>query len=183
MSLSLSIQLDHPAVNAMKAYMTRTLPDVKSSHRCEGLARGLGYRTYAALIAAPASETAQADGQAFAEYLAAQGFECPPSQLYRTAAFAALAQVAEQEPRLTAWGIGIGEFQREQNGQWETTGAYNRRRGEARRELIADGAIPRFLLSLALLQRIPPTATIRSGNRQLQAEAYRGKLLRSISRR
>ena len=163
MSILLSVHLDQNSVSAMKAHLTRALPGVKSSHRCEGLARGLGYRTYAALIAASDDTVAHANGQAFAVYMARHGFECHVSQLYGAMASAAMHQVAEREPRLTAWGIGIGEHQRESDGRWETMSAYRQRLAEARRQLTDDRSIPAFLLSSALLQRVTRTTTVRSG--------------------
>ena len=58
-------------VEHMKAVLRTVLPDVKSSHRVEALARGLGWRTNAAMRAALAAGAVEvgADEGAFLRYL------------------------------------------------------------------------------------------------------------------
>ena len=120
MSLSLSIPLTARAVEIMKAHLTRAIPHVKSSHRCEVLARGLGSSTYAAVLQVSAQEPSThvtTDGDAFASYLSSRGFHVSSAHLLRAVGLVALHNVSLEHPRVTVWGIGIGEFQREQDGR------------------------------------------------------------------
>ncbi|CAN7617277.1 hypothetical protein [Devosia sp. LjRoot3] len=166
MSFALGILVTPDAVELMKGYLLRAMPDVKSSHRCEALARGLGFRTYATMrrvSAGPAEVRATTDCQSFEAYLSAHAFQPSPNALFRAAALAALHQVRRRDDRLTAWGIGVGELQLKSDGSWESYQERQRRFLNARAELVTDGTTIPFLLSFALLQRIPATATIRSG--------------------
>lgn len=162
MSLSLSIQLNASAIDVMKGFMTRALPNVKSMHRCEAMARGLGFSTYAALRAADAREAA-VNGAPFMAYLAAHGFIVSERHLYEAAALVALHDVARRHPNLTVWGIGIGEYRREDGGHCESRASYEQRLRQERQALTADSSSRSFLLSLALVQRLPSIATIRPG--------------------
>ncbi len=72
----LKIHLKLSDLDIAKSVLTRHLMHVKSSHRCEALARGLGFRTYATARVASVSEEpplCQADGQAFCDYLRSHG--------------------------------------------------------------------------------------------------------------
>ncbi|MBL8598971.1 MAG: hypothetical protein JNL14_14645 [Devosia sp.] len=162
MLLSLSIKVGPRSVDVMKGFMTRTLPDVKSMHRCEALARGLGYRTYAALLAAR-DVTAVVDSGPFDGYLTKHGFEVARRHLFAAAALSALHDVADAHPGLTVWGIGIGEYQRTETGRFETRQSYLERMQQARHALTSDASTGPFLLSLALVQRLPFTGTVRPG--------------------
>jgi len=168
MSFTLEIQLHADALDAMKGYLTRALPDVKSSHRCEALARGFAFRTYAAMKAAAsdlsADGTLRATGEHFTDYLREQGFEVAPVAFYRAAALAALLSVHAREPLLTVWGMGVGELRRHDDGRWETYDERMTRVAEARAELVADSSTEAFLLALALVQRLTPTTTVRPGS-------------------
>ena len=99
----LRISVTAPAVDRIKALLTQSLPEVKSSHRVEALGRGLGFRTYAALRAA-AQTTAPAvvavAGSHFSDYLKDHGFEADPAHLYRAAAHVAIQAALDALPRL-----------------------------------------------------------------------------------
>ena len=119
---ALKIPVTSSTSEAIKADLTRTLPDVKSSHRCEAFARGLGFGSHAALraqIRSPSSISVTADGVGFATYLQAHGFNVSPVPFYRAAARVALHAVLDKEPKLTIWGIGVGGPKRKANGQRE----------------------------------------------------------------
>ena len=167
MSLSLSIQLNASAVHILKGAMTRALSPVKSMHRCEAMARGLGFGTYAALRAADPRE-ASVDGTSFVSYLAAHGFTVSERHLYEAAALVALHAVARRHPNLTVWGIGIGEHRREDGGHRESRESYAQRLQQAHEALTAETSTRPFLLSLAVVQRLPSIATIRPGARSYQ---------------
>ena len=100
----LRIPVTPSGVDALKAHLTKIIPEVKSSHRVEALGRGLGFKTYAALRAAAQSiesSTAVVSGASFAAYLAGHGFEVDPAHLYRAAAQVAINGVLERMPRLS----------------------------------------------------------------------------------
>jgi hypothetical protein len=75
-------------VEHMKADLRVALPDVKSSHRVEALARGLGWSTNAAMRSelATGPGVAGAADDAFLEYLREHSFEAPRGCMTRTLA-------------------------------------------------------------------------------------------------
>lgn len=160
---ALEIRLSSAALDQIKQHLRKRLPNVKSMHRCEALARGLGFRTYAAALASSGGLLATADGAAFATYLASHGFTVSPSELYRAVAVAALHNISEAHPTLTVWGIGAGQPRRKPDGRWETAEEKNQRFRKARADLTSDGTVEAFLTSIAFLQNVPKTKTIRQG--------------------
>lgn len=163
---ALKIPVSADRLDAIKAELTRKLPDVKSSHRCEAIARGLGFRTYATALTAvkvETSETAQVRGDLFAAYLADHGFDVSPKLLYHAVAKVALGDVSERTSKLTLWGIGVGRPRRKEDGRWEDFRDMNAKFRQDRAELLGDGAVKSFLTSLAFLERVTPTKTIRKG--------------------
>ncbi|WP_192355965.1 hypothetical protein [Mesorhizobium mediterraneum] len=161
---NLNLQVTEPNLEALKAELTRTLSHVKSSHRCEALARSLGFRTYAtgrAEAKAWAPIIATVKGDLFQDYLYAHGFECSALPLYLAAGRIALADIRQKSPHLTVWGMGVGRPRHKADGRLETRAELNKRFAEEREELTSDGAVESFLATLALLSRVPPTKTIR----------------------
>ena len=157
----LTIPLSADAVDGMKSTLTNSMPTVKSSHRCEALARGLGLRTYAALRARVASSggaSATADGHAFVSYLEEHGFEASAVPFYQACAIQALRNVCERVPQLTARGMGLGEPDRND----KAVGGYQAEFDHVRDELFHDRYVESFLRSLCLVALIPATKTIRS---------------------
>lgn len=162
----LKIPASADGLEFIKTELTHKLPDVKSSHRCEALARGLGFRTYAAALAAAKAEmpiAAHIRGDLFKAYLSDHGFDVRPEWLYRAAAKVALRDVSERTPKLTMWGIGVGRPRRKEDGRWEDFRDMNVKFRQDRAELVSDGAVEAFLTSLAFLARVTPTKTIRKG--------------------
>lgn len=163
---TLAISTTPAAIDAIKADLTRALPDVKSSHRCEAIARGLNFRTYASLLAGARSTSpvvATAQGAAFSAYLLAHGFEVPPLPFYRAVVRVAVRAVLENAPKLTMGGIGVGEPRRKPDGKWEDWRDQQAKFMKDREALLSDYAVEPFLLSLAMLERVKPTKTIRPG--------------------
>lgn len=163
---TLDLSLSPSALASIKTHVGKNLPDVKSSHRCEAIGRGLGFHTYASALARAGGHTppiVRVDGGAFASYLATHGFAVSGFALYRAAAGAALAAIAEAHPILTIWGIGSGQPRRTSGGRWETVEETVAKFRQCRADLVADGAISPFLASLAFLRNVPMTKTIRSG--------------------
>jgi hypothetical protein len=95
----LRIPITPSGLDDLKAYFTKVVPEVKSSHRVEALGRGLGFKTYAALrVAAQSSETPMAtvSGKGFTAYLAEHSFQVEPAHLYRAAAQVAINGVLDR---------------------------------------------------------------------------------------
>lgn len=149
----------------LKAELTQRFPNVKSSHRCEALARGLGFRTYASALAAARSGTTvivQVLSDPFTAYLSAHNFEVSPNHLYHAAAKVALRDVANRVAALTAWGIGIGRPPRGDRSIREYFLGLDQKFQKERAELTGNSSVPAFLASLAFLDRVPKTKTIRT---------------------
>jgi len=164
--IDLRITISTNSIAQMKLRLIKALPHVKSSHRVEALARGLGFRTYATLREATrvATTTAQADATDFCAYLAVHGFAAEAEHFYRAAASVAVSNVLAVEPRLSVWGYGIGRLQRRADGTRETSYQHHARFLEQRAHLMDEDALDQFLLALGLVQRIPATRTIRTGS-------------------
>lgn len=161
---SLKIMLTPASLAGIKASLTRTLGYVKSSHRCEAIARGLGLRTYATALAMACSAdqiSVQADGRQFRIYLLEHGFDVPHQVFYRAVAHVALADVVRRIPKLAKHGIGIGRPRQIDRTTWESDEELKARFDEERAFLLSDAAIEPFLQSLAFLARVPATKTIR----------------------
>jgi hypothetical protein len=163
--LELRIPLSQDTGKRMKIRLGKVLPDVKSSHRVEALARGLGFQTNAAMREAiRAGEVfVLADGRPFLAYLRERGFHVDVMHFYRAVANVAVERVISIEARLSLWGYGIDRFQRRDDGRRETASEHHARFLAQQEQLFSNGALDEFLLSLALLQRIPATKTIRPG--------------------
>ena len=111
----LSLPLTTTILDITKLALTRALPEVKSSHRCEAMARGFGYRTYASLLEqARSNSIATIDDAALRAYLLQHDFNVPGSAFCRAGAKAALHAVAERFPSLTDIGFGIGDLNSKQ---------------------------------------------------------------------
>lgn len=161
---TLSISVTASKLDAIKSALTKALPNVKSSHRCEAIARGVGYRTYASLLAetrATEAKVATVSGTAFSTYLAAHDFNVAGPALYRAVAKAALLAVSDQWPRLTIWGFSVGDRERRPDGQWETGADRRKKLEDGRTRLVSDYEIEAFLASLAFVSRVERTKTIR----------------------
>lgn len=160
---SLDFPVTSANIDAIKAYLTQSLPDVKSSHRVEAMARGIGFQTYAAVLAASRCANpvrGVVNWQAFARYLNAHGFDVEPSYLYRAVAKVAIRSVLEQVPRLTLHGIGLTQFQRNPDGSQETPEQHYERLLDSRKEFLDDYHVEEFLLSLAFVSRVKRIKTI-----------------------
>jgi hypothetical protein len=154
------------AIELIKSGLTKSLPEVKSSHRVEALGRGLGFRTYAALLAASKSlvpPMAVVSGEVFSDYLKGHAFEADSAHLYRAAAHVAIRGVLDSTPRLHIHGLGFGRPQRSADGSRQTPQQQYAEFEERREECLGRHAAEAFLRSLALLARVKETKTVRSG--------------------
>ncbi|MEA2880605.1 MAG: hypothetical protein QOF14_5801 [Hyphomicrobiales bacterium] len=159
----LRIALTPAAVDLIKADLAKTLASVKSSHRIEAVARGLGFRTNAAMRAAMTTNLplqAEVRWHPFASYLAEKGFAPEIAPFFHCCARVALNAVMQAHPRLTLWGIETGERERLPGGARETLEQYRALSAATRAELMKRDSIEQFLLSLALLAEVRATKTI-----------------------
>ena len=96
-------------IEHMKDALRASLPDIKSSHRVEALARGLGWATNASmratLTAAPA-ETVPNEG-VFLDYLRQHSFEAPSGSLVRAFAQVGVRRAMDLEPELSGFGYRV----------------------------------------------------------------------------
>ncbi len=148
----------------LKADVGAQLPDVKSSHRCEAIGRGLGFRTYAALLAAtrgPDPAPVSADGAAFSSYLADHGINVGSRPFYLAVGRNAVRDVLAAEPRLTLYGIGVGRPERTDDRKWETPRERDARVLQSREKFLSDYGVEQFLAARAFIGRVTPTKTIR----------------------
>lgn len=158
---SLSIELCSSKLDEAKKFLAKSIPQVKSSHRCEALARGLGFRTYASLRAALTSQSATkvvVSSKSFCSYLSDHAFDVKGASIYRAFARVALNSVLKQNPKLTADGMGI--YARSSWG-YESEMDFESRFALSRSVMLDEKADERFLLACAVLQGIPKTRTIR----------------------
>jgi len=165
--LDLRISITLAAIDAIKADLRRALPNIKSSHRAEAAARGLGYSTYAAMRAAARTdepEPAAVDWRSFTGYLEDKDLQAEAADLYRACAHAALQCVLERFPRLTIFGIEKGRLERNPDGTRETPAQHHARVAEARKEFFDPHGADEFLLSLAMLARVKAIKTFSDSN-------------------
>jgi hypothetical protein len=104
-------------IELLKRELGVLLPAVKSSHRVEAMARGLGWQTNAALRTTLGNEAIErgVDDRAFTDYLKLRGFSEAPFDALSEAVVgckfpherAALQRVMAHEPRLARWGFGV----------------------------------------------------------------------------
>lgn len=161
---TLQIPLTAANVAALKSDLGNSLAGVKSSHRCEALGRGLGFGTYAALLAASRDQNpalVSVDGPSFSIYLSDHGFDVTSRPFYLAVGRASVRAVLEDEPRLTLHGIGVGRPKRKDDGKWETPREHYARVVQSREEYVSDSGVEEFLAALAFVERITPTKTVR----------------------
>jgi hypothetical protein len=136
-------------IEHMKDALRASLPDVKSSHRVEALARGLGWATNAsmraALAAAPA-ETSPYEG-AFLDYLRQHSFEAPSGSLVRAFAQASLRRAMDLEPELSGFGYRVPRDRGETREEAEA------RFLASRAEMLGEHGIDEFIRAAKFLSK------------------------------
>ena len=152
---ALNVFVNSPGLESIKADLIFYYPEIKSSHRCEALARGLGFRTYASLLAqlqTAGDVSASASGAKFGSYLKEHGFDAKPDSFYWAVARLAIAAVMRQEPKLTSWGYGIGPRERNDDGTRVSSDEHQHKFDLCRKELLGDAE--EFLQALSFLSRL-----------------------------
>lgn len=162
---TLNVLADTANLAAIKGELLTLIPEVKSSHRCEALGRGLRFESYASAREASNQRNAPiaANGAAFRDYLKSRGFLVPASVFYCAVAKVAIANVVAANKHLSVWGIGYGQSQRKHDGKWESSEERYSRFLQDRSELLSPDVTRPFLASLALLAKVVRTKTVRKG--------------------
>lgn len=156
----LEIAISTAELNAIKADARRFYPEIKSSHRCEAIARGLGFKTYASLLYSVRSpRTAELRAGDFRDYLLEHGFDVSEVDFYRVLARSALRMVAAAMPELNSSGYGYGSPRRRADGRSETWDEEQARFRDYRADLL--DSTDEFLRAYSFLENIPKTQTIR----------------------
>jgi hypothetical protein len=159
----LRIPLKANTVEAVKRDLGLSLPQVKSSHRVEAAARGLGFLTHAALLASVRAGnrvSGPVNGEPFQNYLLDHDYRVASEHFYRAVARGAICDVLEREPRLSYCGYYIDGPERLPNGKRETAIQHHERFLKEREKLSSDLACVEFLQSLVLLQQLRPIKNI-----------------------
>ena len=160
--VELDITLNPVTLERLKAGLRQTASEIKSSHRVEALARGLGFHSNAELRARiDASGSRRIDPEPFGRYLTERGFDAPASMLLRAAAHAITLTAMDRDDRLHKWGWGFGRPERRSDGRWETPYEHYDRVQAYRAELKEIAVADHVLRALAMLASVPATKTIR----------------------
>jgi hypothetical protein len=136
-------------IEHMKDALRASLPDVKSSHRVEALARGLGWATNASMRAALAEAPAETtpDEDAFLEYLRQHSFEAPSGSLVRAFAEAGVRRAMDLEPELSGFGYRVSRDRGETAEQAEA------RFLENRAEMLGKQSVDEFIRASEFLSK------------------------------
>lgn len=162
---NLPIELSLSSLEAHKREIQNRFPDVKSSHRCEAIARGFGFSKNASLREAASKEnmSATADAAAFCAFLGDRGYTVDENTFYLATAKVAVTEIMKKFFPLTIWGFGCGRPERKAGGEFENPAEFSARFLDEKDQLTSDHGLSAVLRSLALLIRIPKTKTIRDG--------------------
>lgn len=166
-------------IEHIKRQLAALLPAVKSSHRVEAMARGLGWNTNAALRAELAlSETDRVvDDHAFTEYLDHHGFPGTFGSLGEavvrckfSAERDAIATVMEQQPTLTRFGLELPDSPKKMTREERAAALKNRRE-----DMLRPWAVDEFMKACHFLSQFGQRLTIntRSSSYGLKHEAER----------
>lgn len=161
--VELTVTLNPKSLDRLKAGLRLTAPTMKSSHRVEALARGLGFASNAELRAGlnRCPERRPVSAEAFSAYLAERDLPDSASLLLRAVAHAIILDVMDSDDRIHKWGWGCGRPERREDGRWETNEEHYARFLSYRAELKSVYATDQVLRAIAFLSRVPATKTIR----------------------
>jgi hypothetical protein len=162
----MTMQLTSHDVDGIKRELGHLLSDVKSSHRVEAMARGLGFQTNASLRAL--LQNGQADctvgDSAFETYLIDRGFPKPPyatlteavSRVRETQTRQAIAAVMDAFPELSSIGFDVydGENKTESQRQADFE--------ESRAQMLTSRYVEQFKHCVALLSTKPKSANFNT---------------------
>lgn len=144
-------------IESLKGELARLLPEVKSSHRVEAMARGLGWNTNAALRAdlVTGATTSVPSSRPFADYLVGHGFADTTGftllhAIARTkfkSEYEAIERVLDRNPDLATWGYGLAGDRKQPRLQRETEFR------QAREEMLTLERIGQFIRARIYLEQ------------------------------
>jgi len=152
------ISVTREALEAIKADLRRTLPEVKSSHRAEAIARGLGCRTNAGMLAALANGRAECvpNPDAFITFLAERGHAAVDGRaLVRAALRVPIRSVMAAHEELTYFGFGVYDYDHPSLSVDEWPRGY----GAQREEMLNDHPVDQFERACEYLSQLEVTGT------------------------
>lgn len=164
--IDLRITIDEQDHAQLKHRLLLSSPETKSSHRAEALARGLGFTRNATLLNALSRRRCEVsvDGTRFRDYLEERDLAIDVINLYRAAAYVAVARVMECHPTLSSWGPYVGRPRIRDDGRRETSEQLYARFLRERDRLVTVEGLDEFLIALSFVQQVPTTRTIRDGS-------------------
>ena len=140
-------------IDDMKSDLRMALPGAGSCHRTEALARGLGWKTYAAmkasLRAGPAERGIEPD--TFAAYLSAHGAAATGEHLVQAVLRAQIRAVLAAQAQLTHAGFGIPRDSRLSVAEWRAK--FDRERAS----MLGDEAVSEFRRACSYLALLTTT--------------------------
>jgi hypothetical protein len=124
------IAINPNVIDGVKAELRQTLPYVKSSHRAEAIARGLGWSTNAAMRAELSDGTALriAQPDVFTAYLEQHDFVVEGRHFVEAIRRAQIRAVMDAHSELTHHGFGVYDERRISQDEWQLR--YETRRTE-----------------------------------------------------
>lgn len=152
----LTITVHQSDIDQIKFDLCKTLSSIKSSHRVEAIARGLGFRSNAALRAALKINAiiVSADQSAFVSYLHSHGFEDSGIGFMRACAKIAIQQTMLKLPDVTYFGMGMRQLKNKMDEDQQCE-------FQERRELmLSDSAAGEFLLAYAFVSKLTKRKTL-----------------------
>lgn len=152
--LSLKILILPNSLEIIREALEIALPAIPPEDLLEATARGLGFHSAAALTMAATHPAviAEADGDAFAGYLAKKGHQTSGGAFYDAGALSALDFVARQLPALTSSGVGPYDTPAAEGR--EPTSEEVQELGQDRSSLTTMEAVPGFLHSTSFLSHL-----------------------------
>lgn len=156
----------------IKSVLRESIPSVKSSHRAEAMARGLGWNTNAAMRVALADAPApiNLNDDAFLTYLAAHDFpvgrgvlESAVEKVIGLTSRGAIHAVMDKMPELGRGGFFVHDRR-------HTPAANRQQHEESRASMLVDGAIGEFERAIEFLKHRGQRATL---NRKITSYSWK----------
>jgi len=164
--IDLRLIVDEPVHEQLKHQLLLSAPVIKSAHRAEALARGLGFSRNATLLTALHRGPCEVsvNGMRFQAYLNDRNLSLDVINLYRAVAYVAVSKVMESHSKLSSWGSFVGRPIPRDDGRRETPEQHYARFLRERARLLTVEGLDEFLIALSFVQQVPATKTVRDGS-------------------